>query len=750
MLKYVLILMGVFVVFQSQLRADFVVSDMQDINELSEQAYTSYGEFQSSTLAQRIGFEASFGNIPPEPLRQICAAAQKSLDAQTEIVHRLRDNIDYISNYNGGDWEERFGKSGIWERLKSCRMELELLSYNLKMWQIVSDIPEGQSRCKLLLKLLSYIDGLDAGADSDFTDTLRLRTMRMLVFSDARFKGDFKAASARVFGRFGQLKNISTGVLLENFLFLQRFRQGLDGAGLQAVELYFGELKKRVDSMGFYDNAVFAFSSAVSGENVPVMGLLSRSSDTARPANNDLIILLQAAYLSRIEDSQMLFDMSVSYAVQDEKRLREVKPALGRIFESGKSDYVTRQTRYAMGKIAVSSDFDTGVNLMLAALGSPAERWQVVSIPQGDIVREVWNATYSALSQRKISPERADGIYGVIQQGEGGLLDEQMTYELAQAIAVYGGPKLFGRLKTIAQRPKHSYYYRANYELAALMYENMDDYSGKKYQEAAEILKKLYSDAKTPTQVKCDAETLYWQMILDADNREEMKRLAEDIQNDDLGCNEYRAAIAAEMFLRINQPLRACSIIASRPANTFRDEQQLLWNVLADTVENYEWLVCCESGTSHPTGADTEGVAAVVKLLGNAETPSQKALIQEAKLLFEGMPAEVLDSLSTNSDETPVEVVRYMARKYEGCKEYRQAALLWGRAAAIRKGQRDNGLYSRARYYQLKDAVMGELDTPENLMHAADVLLADKMFGGFWRARLERLRESIAVGEKHP
>jgi hypothetical protein len=100
-------------------RGDGNCPDVNTIAALSGRMEQTFQNFLSETLEQRLGIEYNDGQLSEKYKKFVSEAAQKHAEVLGQILNEQLKCKEQIEDYNGGDWEEKFGSNGLWNNLKN-------------------------------------------------------------------------------------------------------------------------------------------------------------------------------------------------------------------------------------------------------------------------------------------------------------------------------------------------------------------------------------------------------------------------------------------------------------------------------------------------------------------------------------------------------------------------------------------------------------------------------------------------------
>ena len=91
----------------------------EDINRLAETAKLTVDTFMQDSFKLRMGYEYSGRFSDPNDKENLRRLAQKASDRLQTIADEQRKLKEQIEDYQGDDWDARYGSTGLWRKLSA-------------------------------------------------------------------------------------------------------------------------------------------------------------------------------------------------------------------------------------------------------------------------------------------------------------------------------------------------------------------------------------------------------------------------------------------------------------------------------------------------------------------------------------------------------------------------------------------------------------------------------------------------------
>ena len=158
----------------------------EDINSLSETVKLTVDTFMQQSRPFRLGFEFSDRFLSPDNKNNLHELAKKASNRLQAIARDQQALKNEIENYQGDDWDAKYGASGLWRKLFADLYATTLSKCQIDFYLALSS--QQQQRNKILHKILAQIDSLDTTYRSANSQLLRARAIALLSRTDPAYK----------------------------------------------------------------------------------------------------------------------------------------------------------------------------------------------------------------------------------------------------------------------------------------------------------------------------------------------------------------------------------------------------------------------------------------------------------------------------------------------------------------------------------------------------------------------------------
>ncbi len=179
-----------------------VLPTAEDINSLAQAAKSTLDTFLRQSFELRMQYEFSGRFLNPNDKDNLCKLAKESADRLQEIAKNQRTLKKQIEDYQGDDWDNRFGSTDLWRKLSFDIYTTKLSKFEMDYYLALAS--EQQQRDQILHLILSEMDSL-AQSDKRFGPNLiRGKTLALL----AQTEPSYKDAAVREFEAFAVYSDI--------------------------------------------------------------------------------------------------------------------------------------------------------------------------------------------------------------------------------------------------------------------------------------------------------------------------------------------------------------------------------------------------------------------------------------------------------------------------------------------------------------------------------------------------------------
>jgi hypothetical protein len=151
------------------------IPSASDVDKLSLEAANTYSEFMQASARGRLQLELLGQTIDEATSKKLGEAAAKAVDHLADIAARQDALRGAIEDYQGADWDARYGTTGLWRRLKAEIARSQMLGCQARYWQ--ARVTRGAEATKLLSGAMLETEKLSGEFGSS---ELRLLQARLL------------------------------------------------------------------------------------------------------------------------------------------------------------------------------------------------------------------------------------------------------------------------------------------------------------------------------------------------------------------------------------------------------------------------------------------------------------------------------------------------------------------------------------------------------------------------------------------
>ncbi len=160
--------------------------DSEDVNLLTELSQLTADVFYQETLETRMAFEFSDDFFTEEDKLLLYTNAQRTLDHLTDVSRQLNDIKNKIEAHQGDDWEQRFGRTGLWRKVSQQLFTTKLNACSIKFYIALSAPKKKQQ--PFTVDLLKKIDELEKENSSNLLKLIRAKTFALINAENPRQK----------------------------------------------------------------------------------------------------------------------------------------------------------------------------------------------------------------------------------------------------------------------------------------------------------------------------------------------------------------------------------------------------------------------------------------------------------------------------------------------------------------------------------------------------------------------------------
>ncbi|MHC4639195.1 MAG: hypothetical protein ACYTBV_17090 [Planctomycetota bacterium] len=190
----------------------------EDVNHVAEEVRLTVENFMQKSFKPRLRYEFSdkfFVEDDRENLHELAKTARDRLDEIVKVQQQLKQQIE---NYEGDDWDIRYGSTGLWRKLSKDVYTTFLAKCEIDFYLAVS--AQQPQRNKLLHKILAQIDSLDHTSNTAYAQFLKAKALALLARTDSSFRPQAKEKFALLRERSDMLHSTALKISIERIKLL--------------------------------------------------------------------------------------------------------------------------------------------------------------------------------------------------------------------------------------------------------------------------------------------------------------------------------------------------------------------------------------------------------------------------------------------------------------------------------------------------------------------------------------------------
>lgn len=706
-----------------------------DINALAEKAKLTIGKFMRESISLRIGFEYSgkfLWQKDREKLYQLAKSASDNLQAIADSQRKSKSQID---DYEGYDWDNIFGMTGLWRKLSTDLYTTNLNKCELDFYAaLCAEQPAGNNAFR---EILARLKSLKQIHDTAYLQFLKARILARLARTDPTHKPLTKRQFDELMERSDMKHTTVFKIEIARIKLL-----GLTGPN---------QLMKLADDIA-------KSNSANDYELILSLACLQRllgqteafeKTVLAQPKTEYILGQLALSDMSyQLEHGQLnlqkysLFEAELAARAAWRNNPQKYKTLLEDL--TGRKTFQTPLILYVAAAATAEESPTKAVNLLIEA--SNLQSSQQSSRPDfkdGQIAEQaVWLAYNLFLRDNSYCELALKAFDNYSFKAGKKNIDDELEYLYGTVlINCRQREKGIELLQKIAGSKTHTRRNRAKLDLIEHQIEQ------KRYQNqppSRELLIKLSfffrectGEGEESKELRRRAITLYCRALLETNETTSAQKVLDtvteaEIENDP-NLYFFKAGALRQMG-RLNESAEILAKICHKnDASYVLEAEQLLMQIIENIEEQQEKAGFAKLMTNSRTIAryclkisqSTYGLIPIsrarlylAELLLLSSPKNGEKLLQAEKLLGQ-MPAEGI--------ERNVDFLRCRARLLSEQGKYEQATSLWTKVAQIRKNQAQSSnthtwQWWRAKFYELDCYIQAPKANKKSVLHAIEVL----------------------------
>ena len=727
----------------------------EDINSPAETAKQTTETFMQESFELRMQYEYSGKFLSPKDKDMLCVLAEKTssrLAVITEEQRRLRQQIE---DYEGRDWDSRYGSTGLWRKLFGNLYTTRLSKCEIDLYLALT--VEQTERNKILHEIPAQLDSLAQIRNSAYAQFLRAKTFALLARTDSAYKPLARKEFDALMERSDMRRSTAFRVEIERTKFL----------GLAEPK----QLRKMAENIAeskCADDLELVLSLAALQRRYAPKAL--EKTIKLFPQTEDFLGSFILSDLSRRVRQGQLDKQGL-----EQNSILEAELAVKTAWKNKARDY-----KMLLEKFSGTEKFQTPLILYVAAVGladsSPAKTVELLiaagklqsaiggqksdklGIKAEEIAKQAAQFACNSFAADSLNCRLASEAfdnYIAITQGQ---IDEEPEYLYSTILNDCGEREKAKRLlQKIADRPAGKWRNRARLDLVLQAIEEKQHKNQEQRSELLRQLNNLIEDCKGQTekgrQLRIMAITIYCQLLLESEDKIAAQKVLDILAETETGCAPKLNAFKSKALRQLGRLGESadCLLFAIDPKRCeHANEAMELLSEVIDKIDYYQtkkdnfpkMVQNCHKLANFCyncfDGRQKRWAGLLLAEVSVFAAEKEKGKLSAVEKLF---------STLAGDDANDVNLLRCRARLLTEQAKFEDAAAMWAQVAKIRKGespsaQKRSWKWWRAKFYELDCWSKCPQAEKESILHTIDVLEASFTdIPSLWAEKLNSLKQ---------
>jgi hypothetical protein len=737
-------------------RATESIPSADDINDLAGAATLTMDNFMQESFELRFRYECSGRFVSKRGREKLRSLAKTATDRLLEIAESQTRLNQIIEDYEGDDWEERYGSTGLWRKLQKDRYLTSLSKCEIDYYLAISTDPP--KRNAMLHDILNQIESITRIHNTHHIQLIKAKTHALLAQTEPIHHLMAKEQFNRLMYASDTDEATALRTAIEKIKFLGPTSPGeLDNLA-QAIAISGGS-----------DDIELVLSLALLQRryNAEALQETLRKYPRIEGFLGDCILSdLSAQMVQGQLDLKKISVLEAELAAQAawKKDTQEYTRLLNQLADNKK--HQTPVVLYVTAVACADSSPARTVGLLIKASRlQQSQASDKLAIEAVEVARQAAQLAYTLFNQNRQDCQFVLGAFYNYRLMANEDVDEQLEYLYAVVLSNCGDTHRSEELlQKIAARPAGKWRNRARLDLITTAIreqpQQKNEQSAKMLQQLSTLILDCTTDNENEQQVRTEAIYLYCQLLLESQEPSSAQKVldtvakADEIQDPNLAILE---SIALRRLGRLNESARSLArALDSAHCDRVSEVTELLSEVV-DEIDRFQ-------SSDLTFFDDCERLARLGYdcLEGQVRQQAAFFLIEisaySAKKPEEGLPAlqKLLDHMAAEALGDTLDFIRCRARLSARKGRFEEAARLWRQVAERRtsdsasQGER-SWKWWRARYYELLCRSKSPETDKESLLHTIEVLENSyTTMPPLWAEKIRSLRQIKQTAEFVP
>jgi len=697
----------------------------EDINSLAQIASLTTDTFMRESLPLRMQYEFSgqfLSRNDEENLQKLAKRAGDRLQAIAESQRKLKKQIEV---YQGDDWDDRYGSTGLWRKLSRDLYVTTLSKCEIDFYLALSS--QQLQKNQISQEILTQIDSLNQIHNMAYSQFLKARTLALLGRTDQVYKPLAKKEFDALMIRSDMRQSTAFRIAIERIKLLGQTKPAqLDKLAKELAQSSCADDLELVLSLAFLQRR----HDAEAFEKIVQL----------RPETKPFLCSLILQNLSCQIEAGKLTEQTLQQITVFEAEL-----AVQKIWNN-----ISEEHQILLDHLAGTEKFQTPLILYVAAIASadssPAkavellikasklqqqQKSEMLETSAEEIAEQAAKLSYNLFAQNSLNcPAVLEAFenYSTIANEK---IDEELEYIYSIVLNNCGKTtKSKELLQKIADRPAGDWRNRAKLDLIVQAIEQ-EKQSSEIFEQLRELILTCNGQDKKNNKLRMEAITIYCQSLLDLKNEASAQSvltiLAEAETTSGINLNLFKAQ-AFQQLRRLDESVHYMLIAIQDDSGSLAGEVMTLLSEVVDTIEELE-LQADDFGRtihncqklaefSHKSTNDLQSGLLLTEISILAADKDKKNLSEAENLL---------NNITGDGDANDINLLRCRARLLDEQGKVSKAARLWAQIAKIRKSEtvstnQRSWKWWRAKFYELRCCAKISEAEKKKVSHTIEVL----------------------------
>jgi hypothetical protein len=731
------------------------VPTAEDINNLSETARLTTDTFMRESFQPRMRYEFRGQFLSLEDKENLHILAKKAGDRLQAIAESQRKIKKQIEDYQGDDWDDKYGSTGLWRKLSRDLYVTILSKCEIDFYLALSS--QKLQRIKISQDILARIDSLTQIRNISYSQFLKAKTLTLLARTDPTYKPLAKKEFDALIARSDMRQSTVFRIAIEKIKLLGQTKPA-------QLEKLAGELAQS--------------SCADDLELVLSLAFLQRQHDTEalekivrlRPQTQSFLSSLILQNLScqikagkfTKQTLQQITVFEAELAVQQIRQYTSEEQQTLLDHLTGTEKFQTPSILYvAAMAFADSSPAKAAKLLVKASKLQQQQKSKMLEMSAEEIAEQAAKLTYNLFTKNSLdcptALEAFENYYAIANEK----IDEELEYLYSIVLNDCGKTAQSKKLlQKIANRPAGYWRNRAKLDLIiqAMEQEQQDrQKKSKLLEQLRELILNCHGQDKKNNKLRMEAITIYCQSLLELKNEVSAQSvltiLAEAETTSGINLNLFKAQ-ALQQLKRLDESAHYMLLATQDDSGSLAGEVMELLSEVVDTIDELQSQTDDFDKTIH----NCKKLAA----FSHKSTNNQQSgrLLVEISILAADKDKEklseaenLLDNITRDGNANDVDVFRCRARLLTAQGKFADAARLWAQVAKTRKSEtvstkKRSWKWWRAKFYELHCCAKISQIQKEKVSHTIEVF--ENSFTDIptlWNEKLSSLKQQCRHSE---